>query len=143
MRKDEGGGASRSTDPAAGTSAATDVSLREYLVALINAAESRSNQRFEAMKEQVDAAFAASQLAIDKADMATEKRFEGVNEFRAALTDQAARFVTQDALVSLSDKLQASIDRNREDLDALSKRIDVRQGRSKARASPTGTSPRL
>ena len=128
MRKHEGGGASRSTDPAAGTSSATDVSLREHLVALINAAEQRSNQRFEAMKEQVDAAFAASQLAIDKADSATEKRFEGVNEFRAALSDQASRFVTQETLAALGDKLQTGIDRNREDLDQLSKRIDVRQG---------------
>ena len=126
--KEEGGGASRTTEVAAGTSSATDVSLREYLVAQIDAAEKRSEQRFESMKHQIDAAFAASQTAIDKADQATEKRFEGVNEFRAALSDQASRFVTQDALAALADKLQASIERNREDLDQLSKRIDVRQG---------------
>ena len=113
---------------AAGTSSATDVSLREYLTAQIDAAEKRSEQRFESMKQQIDAAFASSQIAIDKADQATEKRFEGVNEFRAALSDQASRFVTQDALAALADKLQASIERNREDLDQLSKRIDVREG---------------
>ena len=123
-----GGGASRSTDPAAGTSTATDVSLREYLMAQINAAETRANIRFEAMKEQVDAAFAASQAAIDKADIATEKRFEGVNEFRAALSDQATRFVTQETLTALGDKLQAAIERNREDLDRLATRINTREG---------------
>lgn len=104
------------------------MSLREYLMAQINAAERRSDQRFEDMREQVEKAFIASQLAIDKADMATEKRFEGVNEFRAALTDQAARFVTQDTLAQLADKLQLGIERNREDLDALSKKLDIRQG---------------
>jgi hypothetical protein len=124
----DGGGASRSTDPAAGTSSATDVSLREYLTALIQAAEIRSDARFEAMQDAVRTAFGESQKAITKAETATEKRFESVNEFRSALTDQATRFVTRDALASLSDKLQAGIDRNRDDLDTLSQRLDLQQG---------------
>ena len=125
---EEGGGASRTTDPAAGTSAATDVSLREYLIAEIHAAESRSIMRYEAMQAQVEAAFESSQRAIDKADEATEKRFEGVNEFRAALSDQATRFVTNDQLTALGSKLEASISRNREDLETLATRINLREG---------------
>jgi len=125
---EQGGGASRTTEPAAGTSQATDVSLREYLMAQINAVEKRADMRFEAMKAQVESAFASSQLAINKADEATEKRFEGVNEFRAALSDQAAHFVTNQQLAALGEKLQASIDRNQDDLIALSKRIDLREG---------------
>jgi len=139
MNEGTGGAASRTTDPAAGTSAVTDVSLREYLMAQINAAESRSDIRFEAMKQQVQEAFAASQLAIDKADTATEKRFEGVNEFRAALADQATTFVTQDALISLGEKLQLSIERNRDDLDNLSKRIDIREGELQGSRITKGT----
>lgn len=42
---DEGGGASRSTDPAAGTSSATDVSLREW----ITANQRRNDERFAFM----------------------------------------------------------------------------------------------
>ena len=125
---EEGGGASRSTDPAAGSSAATDVSLREYLTALINAAEERSEQRFEAMKDMVETAFKTAQTAINKADEATEKRFEGVNEFRAALSDQAAQFVTRQTLDALVEKLESQIERSREDLDALARRIDIREG---------------
>lgn len=94
----------------------------------LNAAEKLSDQRFQAMKEQVAAAFESSQRAIDKADEATEKRFEGVNEFRAALSDQATRFVTTETLNSLGEKLEAAISRNRDDLDKLSKRIDLREG---------------
>ncbi len=127
-RREEGGGASRSTDPAAGTSSATDVSLREYLTALIMASEERSNARFEAMKETVETAFATAQTAITKADAATEKRFEGVNEFRAALADQTANNISRETLDAVVSKLEAQINRNREDLDALSKRIDIRQG---------------
>lgn len=127
---DNGGGASRTTEPALGTSTATDVSLREYLCALLDEAEKRENERFRHMKETVEAAFASAQTAITKADIATEKRFEGVNEFRAALSDQAAQFITRDSMNSLADKLNAQIERNREDIDGLSKRLDLREGQS-------------
>lgn len=120
---EQGGGASRSTDPATGSSQATDVSLREYLTMLIDAAERRSDDRFEAMKAMVQAAFEESQKAISKAETATEKRFEGVNEFRLQLADQAARFVTRETLDALVSKLQGEIDRNRRDLDELAKKL--------------------
>jgi hypothetical protein len=127
---DEGGGASRSTDPAAGTSSATDVSLREYLIALIHAAEQRSDARFESMKDQVDAAFRSSQEAISKAELAADKRFEAVNEFRAVLSDQQRDLVTRQVLNSVSEKLEASINRNREDLSILEKRLTLREGQT-------------
>ena len=125
---EEGGGASRSTDPAAGSSAATDVSLREYLTALINAVEQRSDQRFESMRVMVETAFSTAQTAIDKAEAATDRRLEGMNEFRDSLSDQASRFVTKEQIDLLVGKIEAEIARNREDLDALAKRIDIRQG---------------
>lgn len=43
---EEGGGASRTTDPAAGSSAATDVSLREYFNEKIHADRKLNNERF-------------------------------------------------------------------------------------------------
>ncbi len=125
---EDGGGASRSTDPAGGTSSATDVSLREYLHAEITAVERRSEARFEAM-----------QRAVDTALEATERRFEGVNEFRSALSDQAQAFVTRDAISALQDKLQASIDRNTSDLRLLAQRLDLREGEdSGAKLTRTG-----
>lgn len=128
--REEGGGASRSTDPAAGTSSATDVSLREYLVALINAVERRSDERFEAMKHDVEAAFKSSQAAISKAELATEHRFEAVNEFRAVLSDQQRDLVTRQVLNSVAEKLEAAIARNREDLAVLEKRLTLREGQT-------------
>lgn len=73
--------------------------LREHLIALIAANDKRYDQRFEAaqkaidvglsgQKIAVDAALAAADRAVTKAELATEKRFEGVNEFRSTLSDQ-------------------------------------------------------
>ena len=125
---DEGGGASRSTDPAAGTSSATDVSLREYVTLMVQAEMRRVNERFHAVETATEKAFENSQRAIDKADLATEKRFEGVNEFRAALSDQASRFVTAEQLKTLAEKLEAGYTRNREDIDRINVRLERREG---------------
>lgn len=109
---DEGGGASRSTDPAAGSSAATDVSLREHLTLMIRNAEQRFDERFAAMQKAIDVAFQAS-----------ESRLDSVNEFRAQLGDQTRTFVTREVMDALVDKLQAEIDRTRRDLDELAKKL--------------------
>ena len=44
------------------------------------------------------------------------------------IADQATRFVTTETLAALGEKLQASIERNQDDLNALAKRIDLREG---------------
>src|SRR5687767_6417131 len=48
---DEGGGASRSTEPASGTSAATDVSLREHLAQRLSETERRIDERDRYLRE--------------------------------------------------------------------------------------------
>jgi len=44
--------------------------------------------RFEAQGKAVDAALAAAKEAVTKAEIASEKRFESINEFRGTLADQ-------------------------------------------------------
>ena len=117
MSTEEGGGASRSTDPAAGTSSATDVSLREFLTQRISTVEQKADARFNAMEQ-----------ALRLADLATERRFEGVNEFRATLSDQAQHFVTTETLNAIVERLESKIERNRETTLDVSKRIDRREG---------------
>lgn len=55
MGKDDipsgGGGASRTTEPAQGTSAATDVSLREHLAQRLHETERRLDDRFRDLRE--------------------------------------------------------------------------------------------
>lgn len=55
--------------------------------------ETRNKERLEAARETIDVAKAAADKAIVKAETATEKRFDSVNEFRAALADQTANFM--------------------------------------------------
>lgn len=43
--------------------------------------------------DYVESRFAALQRAVDKAEEATEKRFQSVNEMRAMVTDAASKFM--------------------------------------------------
>ncbi len=54
-----------------------------------------ANAREQAARENLTATLAATKLAVDKSEAANERRFEGVNEFRNAMQDQAARYTTR------------------------------------------------
>jgi len=51
------------------------------------------NTKFKSQETAMSAALAAAEKAVIKAENASEKRFESVNEFRAALTDLTATFI--------------------------------------------------
>lgn len=53
------------------------------------------DQRFSELKETVRQQGQNSQEAVRRAEAATDKRFDAVNEFRAQLQDQAAAFLTK------------------------------------------------
>jgi hypothetical protein len=93
------------------------------LVERVAQLEKRMNERFDSLLRETTTAFAGAEKAILKAETATEKRFEGVNEFRAQLSDQAARFITRDELHALENKVVGLIERNREDIEQLAKRL--------------------
>ncbi len=65
--------------------------------------------------EKVALALTAADKAVTKAEMATEKRFESVNEFRASLADQTTSLVTKTEfgakVDSLAEKLGDITDR--------------------------------
>lgn len=90
---------------------------------LLDERDLRYQQRFDAQAQAIKDAFQASKEAISKADNATEKRFEGVNEFRQTLSDQASRFVTRAELEAWKDQ---ATDR----AAALAARIDRLEGKS-------------
>ena len=70
----------------------------KVLEAVCNERERASKQRFKAQDRAVLAALAAAEKAVSKAEIAAEKRFDAVNEFRGQLKDQAATFVTRTEL---------------------------------------------
>lgn len=86
----------------------------DTLRALMDERDVRYEQRFQAQQKAlqdallaaekaVSTAMASADRAVLKAETAAEKRFEGVNEFRATLADQAARLMPRaEAEVSLA-----------------------------------------
>lgn len=60
---------------------------QEALNAALEAATQRSDTQLLANKEQVANALSAAKEAVAKAEVAVEKRFESVNEFRQSLDD--------------------------------------------------------
>lgn len=72
-------------------------------------------QALAAQKELIAAIQLAADKAVGKAEAANEKRFDGVNEFRAALTDQTAHFMPRPEVESrfsaMSEKLNTAIQR--------------------------------
>lgn len=73
--------------------------------------------------ERVVLALAAADKAVLKAEAATEKRFESVNEFRQALTDQTKTFITR---IEFEAMREANLAR----IADLSSRLDKTEGRS-------------
>lgn len=133
--------------------------LREYVAALMTAADVRYLDRFVAQEKAVDlalgrvdkefhehlraareetsAALDAADKAIAKSEAATERRFESVNEFRAQLSDQASRFMPRAEAVQRADtnaeRIVALEARMVENLALLTSRLDLNTGRSTGR----------
>ena len=57
---------------------------------LMDERDKRYEERFKAMDEKTGLALTSSKEAVTKAETATEKRFDAVNEFRGTLSDQAS-----------------------------------------------------
>ena len=98
----------------------------DTLHALMNERDIRYQQRFEAQQKAlqdallaaekaVSTAMASADRAVLKAENAAEKRFEGVNEFRATLADQAARLMPRQesevALAAIREKVDTALTR--------------------------------
>ncbi len=64
---------------------------------------------FEALLDQRDKqialALSAAEKAVTKAEAATEKRFDSVNEFRQTLSDQNKTFASTERVDSLTQRL--------------------------------------
>ena len=65
--------------------------LKAYFESMLKEVDRRYEQRFE-----------ASQKAIDEANTQMLKRFDGVNEFRGAMSDSQAKYVTKGDAVAIA-----------------------------------------
>ena len=99
----------------------TVATLKSLLERTLSEMDKRHAAQLEAIREQTKAAFASSEKAILKAEAASERRFESVNEFRAALSDQGRlmmpRIETETLLNVVNEKIED-----------LRKQMDVKTG---------------
>lgn len=88
-----------------------------------------------AQEKAIAAALAATKEAILKAEDATERRFAGVNEFRATLSDQAAHFLSREEFEARREGIQKDITSVAERVGKLEVTIANIQGRATANAA--------
>lgn len=98
------------------------------LTNMIDALRDNFQGQIISTKEQLAAAMAAQEKAVQKAENATEKRFDSVNEFRQQLNDQALRFMPR----TESDAYARSAS---EKIDLIQSRMDRLEGRTGGYAS--------
>ena len=98
--------------------------LKEHTEDLLSEMDKRNEQRFTASEKAINAALAAADRAVMKAETAAEKRFESVNEFRGTLSDQQR---------SLMPRSEADVEFRamRQIIDDLKTRMDKNEGKSK------------
>lgn len=126
------------------------------LVAAEKAVDVRANgqdrefhEHLEQYRNETGLAFDASKEAITKAEIATEKRFDSVNEFREQLADQATRFMPRSeaeaAIARATERVQeitaaghllmpraeadSALDRNEERIQELTDRLNRSEGK--------------
>ncbi len=105
------------------------VTLREYIEARFSASEKAVDAAFAAQKEGISAALAAADRAVAKAENATEKRFESVNEFRATLDNQQRTLIPRAEVDVLVRGLNEKIGNLTKLMDGLqAERIGVKGG---------------
>ena len=101
---------------------------------------------FKAAEQAVAVALSNAEKATAKAELAAERRFESVNEFRKALTDQTATFIPRaeydTAHAALTERVTSSADRVAALELRLTSRLDRGEG-SDAGAAGQRTDQRL
>lgn len=104
----------------AAAEADTEVSLREYVDTRFEAQEKAAAVALAAVKEASVSAQSAADRAVAKAEAATDKRFESVNEFRAALDDNTRTLMPR---AEAEQQFKAIIEK----IDDLTKRMAAKE----------------
>jgi hypothetical protein len=96
--------------------------LRQYVLSLIDQHDQRYKERFEAQNAQLAAALASAERAVEKAELATEKRFIEGNNYRADLDKQQRTFMPR-------LEAEGKFAQFTSDITALTSKIERQEGR--------------
>jgi hypothetical protein len=95
--------------------------------------DARSAERFARMEEHTKTITEGSEKAITKAEISNEKRFDAVNEFRGALSDQQANLYPRSEALTQIKVYDQKLEEMRDDISSL------REYRSSATATEQST----
>jgi hypothetical protein len=124
VNEHEGGGASRSTDPAAGSSAATDVSLREFVAVRIEALDRHMTAEIAALRRETDAANQAAARAISVAADEAKERLAAHNGLIEQMRQQATLFASRESLDSFKAERQIVLEAFKDETDKRFGRVE-------------------
>lgn len=98
MADEIGGGASKSTQPASGTSAPTDVSLREFVAVRLDALDRHVTAELAALRRETEAANLHADRAIEVAAHEAAERLAAHNGLIDQMQAQQSTFATRESL---------------------------------------------
>jgi len=112
----------------------TTESLKEHFTTLFDETDRRYEERFIAQEKATKSNLDSAKEAVLKAEAAAERRFESINEFRQALSDQATQFIPRIEAVQRteqnSEKITNLEKRMTEALTQINSRLDLNAGKS-------------
>ena len=106
------------------------VAIRDYFALWLHRLETYYDRRFSDLDTKTTLALTAADKAVTKAETATEKRFEGVNEFRGALSDQAANLMSRVESLTKFEAISKDLLAVIKDVQTLNTRATVIETRS-------------
>ena len=95
----------------------------QFLPLKTSAAATDVESQLVPLREYIDLRFSETQRAIDKAESSMNERLASMNEFRATLKDQSAKFITREEVTSMLERIQ-------ENVTALQKLSDISTGKA-------------
>ncbi len=97
----------------------------------LKANELLQRERTDGLRREMTLLHSASEEAIHKSESATEKRFDGVNQFRDSLADAQLRFMPREVADSQIEEIRKA-------LQVLTGRVDTAAGKSLGASATIG-----
>jgi len=86
------------------------VDLKEYFEVILRELRVDCNEKVESLEDKINQRFNLKDQALDTANRSMDSRLEGMNEFRASLSDASKTFMTRDIYEAKHDLIQKQVD---------------------------------
>lgn len=104
----------------------------------IKAVDSMSSERSKVVRDALEAAMAASDKAVVKAEVSSEKRFETLNDFKTQVSDQLATYMPREVTEALISELRRTYEQQLAEI--RNQLVQLQQRQDQAAGSSAGVS---